>query len=516
MALDHHLAASAAGDGTAEIPLPGVVYLVGAGPGDPGLLTRRGAEALAAADVVVYDRLADTSMLALAPPDAELVYVGKQAAVHAVPQRRINELLAEHALRGRCVVRLKGGDPFVFGRGGEEATYLRERGVPFVVVPGVSSAVAVPAYAGIPVTDRRYASSFAVITGHEDPTKSQSRLDWRGIAHGADTLVFVMGLTHLTLIAERLVAEGRAADTPAAVVERGTTAGQRVVTGTLLDIASLVAAAGLHPPALVVVGEVVRLREKLAWFGSQPLAGRRVLVPRVRQRPSELVRLLKAAGAETCEVPVLRATTLPAASDLLARLAAAEWLVFSSPAALGALLEQLAGLGRDVRALGAARLGALGAATAAQLARCGLLVDYVPAEATGFAAGFPLPGGRRVLLVGEAGGDGHAVAGLAARGAAVSELATLGLTTDETAPLPPLDEFDAVAFPSSATVRRFLEAYPAGPVDGQLTASIGPSTTATARGLGVRLDCEAADPTSASLAHLVAASLGSSATASGG
>jgi uroporphyrinogen III methyltransferase/synthase len=512
MALDHHLAASAAGDGTAEIPLPGVVYLVGAGPGDPGLLTRRGAEALAAADVVVYDRLADTSMLALAPPDAELVYVGKQAAVHAVPQRRINELLAEHALRGRCVVRLKGGDPFVFGRGGEEATYLRERGVPFVVVPGVSSAVAVPAYAGIPVTDRRYASSFAVITGHEDPTKSQSRLDWRGIAHGADTLVFVMGLTHLTLIAERLVAEGRAADTPAAVVERGTTAGQRVVTGTLLDIASLVAAAGLHPPALVVVGEVVRLREKLAWFGSQPLAGRRVLVPRVRQRPSELVRLLKAAGAETCEVPVLRAATLPAASDLLARLAAAEWLVFSSPAALGALLEQLAGLGRDVRALGAARLGALGPATAAQLERYGLRVEYVSAE----AAGFPEPRGRGVLLVGEAGGEGHAVDGLVARGATVAQLAVIELATDELAPLPPLDDFDAVAFASSATVRRFLEAYPAGPTAGQLTASIGPSTTATARGLGMRLDCEAADPTSASLAHLVAARLGSTAVTSDG
>jgi uroporphyrinogen III methyltransferase/synthase len=516
MAPDHHLAASAAGDGPAEIRVPGTVYLVGAGPGDPGLLTRRGAEALAAADVVVYDRLADSSMLALAPPDAELVYVGKQAAVHAVPQDRINELLAEHALRGRCVVRLKGGDPFVFGRGGEEATHLRERAVPFVVVPGVSSAVAVPAYAGIPVTDRRYASSLAIITGHEDPTRGQSRLDWRGIAHGADTLVFVMGLTHLTLIAERLVAEGRAAGTPAAVIERGTTPGQRVVTGTLLDIAARVTAAGLHPPALVVVGEVVRLREQLAWFDSQPLAGRRVLVPRVRQRPSELVRLLKAAGAETCEVPVLRAATLPAAADLLARLAAADWLVFASPACLGALLEQLAGMGRDVRALGAARLGALGPATAAQLGRCGLHVDYAPAEAAGFAAGFPQPEGRGVLFVGEAGGEGHAVDGLVARGAAAAELAVLELATDEHAPLPPLDDFDAVAFPSSATVRRFLEAYPAGPVAGQLTASIGPSTTATARGLGVRLDCEAAHPTSASLAHLVAAHLGGTATAIGG
>ena len=264
----------------------GTVYLVGAGPGDPGLLTRHGADALVRADVVVYDRLADNSMLGLAPADAELIYVGKQAAVHAVPQWRINELLAEHALEGKCVVRLKGGDPFVFGRGAEEATHLRERGVPFIVVPGVSSSVAAPAYAGIPVTDRRYASSFAVITGHEDPTKPHSRLDWAGIAKGADTLVFLMALTNLKAVAERLVAEGRPAETPAAVIERGTTPGQRVVSGTLADIEARVQTAGLHPPALIVVGEVVKLRDVLAWHDSQPLAGRRILVPRVRRRPA--------------------------------------------------------------------------------------------------------------------------------------------------------------------------------------------------------------------------------------
>ena len=247
-------------------PNPGTVYLVGAGPGDPGLLTLAGAEALARAEVVVYDRLADDSLLALAPPDAELIYVGKQAALHAVPQERINELLSKHALQGRCVVRLKGGDPFVFGRGGEEASYLRAHGVPYVIVPGVSSAVAVPAYAGMPVTDRRLASSFAVITGHEDPAKPQSRVDWAGVARGADTLVFLMGLTNLPRIAERLVAEGRAADTPAAVIEHGTTPGQRVVTGTLADITVRVREAGLQPPALIVVGEVVRLREELSWY----------------------------------------------------------------------------------------------------------------------------------------------------------------------------------------------------------------------------------------------------------
>ena len=433
MAPNHHPPADDVHSDALATSAAGIVYLVGAGPGDPGLLTRHGAEALARADVVVYDRLADNSMLDLAPPDAELVYVGKQAAVHAVPQRRINELLAEHALRGRSVVRLKGGDPFVFGRGGEEATHLRELGIPFIIVPGVSSAVAVPAYAGIPVTDRRCASSFAVITGHEDPTRTQSRLDWHGIARGADTLVFVMGMTHLAQIAERLVAEGRSAATPAAVIERGTTPGQRVVTGTLLDIASRVKGAGLHPPALVVVGEVVRLRERLAWHDSQALAGRRVLVPRVRQRPSELVRLLKAAGAETCEVPVLRAKTLPAAPDVLQPLVA-DWLVFTSPASLEALLGQLAGLGRDVRALGGARLGAMGPATVAQLDRHGLYLDYAPSDTADFASGFPEPLGRTVVFIGEAGGDGHAAERLATRGAAVSELATLELASDGTPP----------------------------------------------------------------------------------
>ncbi len=486
----------------------GTVYLVGAGPGDPGLLTRHGADALARADVVVYDRLADDSMLGLAPSDAELIYVGKQAAVHAVRQGRINELLSEHALQGKCVVRLKGGDPFVFGRGGEEATHLRERGVPCIVVPGVTSAIAAPAYAGIPVTDRRHASSFAVITGHEDPTKPASRLDWHGIANGADTLVFLMGLTNLASICERLVAEGRPADTPAAVVERGTTPGQRVVTATLADLSERVTAAGLHPPALIVVGDVVRLRERLAWHDSQPLAGRRILVPRVRRRPSEIVRLLKAAGAETGEVPVLRSETLPAPADLLGRLHAARWLVFTSPGALEALLEQLAGLGLDVRALGAAQLAAVGPASAAQMSRCGLRVAYSPETAAGFAAGFPAPEGALLTLVGEEGGDPHAIRDLAARGAVCSELPVFRLATDERAPLPAIEQFDGIAFASSNTVRRFLEAYPDGPAPGHVIVSIGPTTSATAAGLGLRIDAEAADASPAAVAQLLIERLG--------
>jgi uroporphyrinogen III methyltransferase / synthase len=492
---------------------PGTVYLVGAGPGDPGLLTRHGADALARADVVVYDRLADNSMLALAPADAELIYVGKQAAVHAVPQKRINELLAEHGLEGKCVVRLKGGDPFVFGRGGEEATHLRERGVPFIVVPGVSSSVAAPAYAGIPVTDRRYASSFAVITGHEDPTKPFSRVDWAGIARGADTLVFLMALTNLKGVAERLIVEGRPAETPAAVIERGTTPGQRVITGTLADIEERVRSAGLHPPALIVVGEVVKLRDVLAWHDSQPLAGRRILVPRVRRRPSEIVRLLKAAGADTAEVPVLRSETLPAAPGLLQRMQSAGWLVFTSPGGLDALLEQLGELGRDVRALGDARVAAVGPATAAHLRRHGLRVDHAPETPASFVRGLPDVAGVTLLLIGEDGGDDHVARGLDALGAQVVGMPVFRIAVDDRAPLPPVGEFDAVAFASSNTARRFLEAYPSGAAAGQYVVSIGPSTTATARSLGLRVDDEAAEASPAAVVRSIIDRLGPAATA---
>ena len=471
---------------------PGTVYLVGAGPGDPGLLTRHGADALARADVVVYDRLADDSMLSLAPADAELVYVGKQAAVHAVPQPRINQFLSTHAEQGKCVVRLKGGNPFVFGRGGEEATHLRERGIPCVVVPGVTSAVAAPAYAGIPVTDRRHASSFAVITGHEDPTRQTSRIDWHGVAHGADTLVFLMGLTNLASICSRLIDEGRPATAAAAVIERGTTPGQRVVTGTLADLAGRVAEAGLHPPALIVVGDVVQLRRQLAWHDSQPLAGRRILVPRVRRRPSEIVRLLKAAGAEVAEVPVLRSETLPVTGDLRGRLDAADWLVFTSPGALEALLEQLGTLGSDIRALGAGRIAAAGPATAAQLRRCGLRVDYAPETTTGFADGFPASSHATALLIGEEVGERRMLRDLAAAGLCCSELPVSRLTVDDRAPLPPIEQFDAIALASSNTARRLVEAYPDGPTDAQVVISIGPMTSRTAGRLGLRVDAEAA------------------------
>ncbi|MGH7606508.1 MAG: uroporphyrinogen-III C-methyltransferase, partial [Gemmatimonadales bacterium] len=275
---------------------PGTVYLVGAGPGDPGLITVAGLLRLKDADVIVYDRLVNEALLKETRVDAELIFVGKVAG-KSHDQEAINRLLIEKAREGKRVVRLKGGDPFVFGRGGEEAEALRAAGIPFEVVPGVTSAVAVPAYAGIPATHRGLASTFAVITGHEDPEKPESSIDWAKLATAVDTLVFLMGTKTLPDIVEKLVANGRSPGTPAAVIRWGTTPEQRTVVGTLADIAASVEEAGIAPPAITVVGEVVRLRDTLSWFESRPLFGKRVLITRTRRQASVLARLLAEEGA---------------------------------------------------------------------------------------------------------------------------------------------------------------------------------------------------------------------------
>ena len=473
-----------------HVGLPGVVYLVGAGPGDPGLLTRRGADALACADVVIYDRLADDSLLALAPPEAELVYVGKQAALHALPQAQINDLLVAHAAQGKCVVRLKGGDPFVFGRGGEEASHLRASGIPYVVVPGVTSAVAAPAYAGIPVTDRRYASSFAVVTGHEDPDKSQSRLDWQTIAGAADTLVFVMGLTNLPRICQRLIDAGRPSETPAAVIERGTTNGQRVVLGTLGTLVQRTAAARLHAPALVVVGDVVRLAESLSWHRSQPLAGRRVLIVRAGRHSSHVAHAVKESGAEVVEVPYLHYRALPARRDLCLFLQGADWLVFTSAWAVRGLLAQVHSLGCDVRALGTARLAAVDQQCADSLARLGLRVDFIGRSTVPFATAFPAQAGTSVVVIGEKGGTSTMVRSLVRHGYRCHALAVFSSRANAQLSLPPLAQFDAVVLSSALAVRRFAGAYMQESQPPPLVVGIGRGTARTAQNLEIRLDVQ--------------------------
>ncbi len=387
----------------------GFVHLVGAGPGDPGLLTLRGAEALARAEVVVFDHLANERLLDLAPADALRVRAGKSVGHCTLSQDQINATLAEHAEAGRRVVRLKGGDPLVFGRGSEEAAYLRERGIPFEFIPGVTAGVGATAYAGIRATSRGTASAVAFVTGHQAPEASQaveapSRLDWNALAKFPGTLVFYMGVTHLANIARALVREGKPADTPAATIESGTTPAQRVVTATLATIAQVAKERQVRPPALLVVGEVVAQRERLAWFEDRPLFGRSIVVARPREEAEASAVALEAMGAEVLVAPTVEILPpddfgpLDAAID---RIGAFDWLVFTSSNGVRGFLDRLLGRGRDLRALGGVRLAAIGPGTAGALARYHLRADLIPASFRSEALAEALKeaaAGKRILL----------------------------------------------------------------------------------------------------------------------
>jgi uroporphyrinogen III methyltransferase / synthase len=362
----------------------GIVYLIGAGPGDPGLMTLRGLELIRRADCLVYDYLANAAFLSEASPEAEIIYVGKKGGDHTLPQKDINQLLVAKARAGKTIVRLKGGDPYIFGRGGEEAQELVQHGIPFEVVPGISSAIAVPAYAGIPLTHRQHASLVSFITGHEDPTKSESSIPWEVLAKSPGTLVFLMGVKNLPDICRELRDHGKAASTPAAVIYRGTTPAQRCVSGTLENIAERVAAAQLTPPAIFVVGSVVELQTELNWFERRPLWGKRILVTRSRHQASAFVKLLSEYGATCLEAPTI--DILPpddgytALDEALASLDRYHWLVFTSPNGVAAFFNRLFHSGRDVRALGDCKLAVIGAATAQALREHGLVADLVPED----------------------------------------------------------------------------------------------------------------------------------------
>lgn len=382
-----------------------MVFLIGAGPGDPGLLTLRGAEALSDADVVVYDYLANPALLAHARPDAERIYVGKKAGCHTLSQDEINALLVERAQMGQRVARLKGGDPFVFGRGGEEALALVRAGLPFEVVPGVTSAVAAPAYAGIPVTHRGLSSSFAVVTGHENPSKETSALDWERLATGVDTLVLLMGVGNLPRIVDRLLAHGRPPETPVAVVRWGTRPEQQTVTGTLTDIVDRVRSSGLKPPAVTVIGKVAALRETLHWFEDRPLFGQHILVTRTRTQASGLAAQLRAMGAEAVELASIRIAPpedWAPLDEAIASVAAYNWIVFTSVNGVRRFWERLTEAGLDARALNGVQVAAIGPATARELQAQGIRADLVPqsyvAEAVADAMGDVAR--QRVLLPG--------------------------------------------------------------------------------------------------------------------
>lgn len=484
--------------------MAGTVYLIGAGPGDPKLITVGGREALERADVVVYDRLAHPKLLDHTRAQAERVYVGKQADRHAMTQDGINALLAERAQAGQTVARLKGGDPFVFGRGGEEAEYLHERGIPYVVIPGVTSAIAAPAYAGIPVTHRDLASSFAVITGHERddrgeagtraPGQAEGRRRWDRIAHAADTLLFLMGVESLDEIVERLLEHGRAPTTPVALVRWGTWAGrQETLTGTLADVVQKVREANFQAPAVTVVGDVVTLRERLRWFDRGPLAGKRILVTRAREQASEFADALRARGAEPIAFPLIRLLPPPdeyAALDAaLSRIGSYDWICFASAPAVHAFCDRLAASGQDARAFADTKLAAVGPATVEALRAHGLMTDFQPETATGLALAQTLPGEREtqnILVPRALHGDERLVETLTADGAVVEAVPAYQNVREDT----DAEEVRArlaagtvemVTFTSSSTVQNFVSALaPEVLPSTVLVACIGPSTAQTA------------------------------------
>jgi uroporphyrinogen III methyltransferase/synthase len=490
----------------------GIVYVVGAGPGDAGLITVRGAELLGRADVIVYDALVNLDLLRHAKPEAELIYAGKRSNAHAIPQDQLNQLLVDKAVAGKCVVRLKGGDPYVFGRGGEEAGELAAAGVAFEVVPGISSSIAGPNYAGIPVTHRDHCSAFTVLTGHEDPTKDEPEIDWAQVAKSPGTKVVLMGVSRIREIGEALVKNGMAADTPVAMISRATTGRQQTVCGTLKTIAEVAEKAGFKPPGLTVIGDVVKLREKLNWFEKRPLFGRRIVVTRTREQASQLSSRLLELGADVLEIPTIRIgppTDRQVIADVLLELNSYDWLVFTSPNGVTAFFDLFFKAFQDMRDLGGARIAAVGPATAAKLRELHLKVDVTPEEYTAakvagaMAADGSLDNLKVLLLRAEVANRELPVA-LESMGAIADEAPvykTVPETDDRTGAAARLLEegADWITFASSSAVENFharlnlkelLTRHPKIKL-----ASIGPETSKAIKALDLKVDLEAKEHT---------------------
>ncbi len=487
---------------------PGKVYLVGAGPGDPGLLTVKGAQALAEADVVVYDRLLDPSLVALAPASAQRVFVGKERGRQALTQSEINDLLVAEGLAGKTVVRLKGGDPFVFGRGGEEALALAAAGVPFVVVPGVTSAVAAAAYAGIPVTHRGVSTSVTIVTGSEDPSKGETSTDWAALAKTGGTLVTLMGWAALPGIVETLQANGVAADTPAALVQWGTWTRQRTVTGTLADIAEKGKTAGIGAPVIAIIGPVARLRDEIGWFDRRPLWGKRVLVTRSRTQASRLIELLAELGAAPIELPSIEIGPLGDYGELDAALTETagvpgRWVIFTSVNSVEYVWERLRATGQDARHFAGATIGAIGPATARALRERGIEPDFIPKRSVSEEVIAELSSldwtGRLALLPGSAIGRDALAVGLTGLGADARRVPAYRNVRPEGIEERARQAFergvDVITFTSSSTVRNLLDILGDDRhlLDDSTIACIGPITAATATELGLSVDIIAAE-----------------------
>ena len=483
------------------------VYLVGAGPGDIGLLTLKGKACIEQADVLVYDYLAADALLQFARKDAELIYAGKKGGDHTLTQTEINALLVQKALEGHTVTRLKGGDPFIFGRGGEEIEALIDAGIPFEVVPGVTSAIAAPAYAGIPLTHRKFTSTVTFITGHENPDKETSSINWESLAHMGGTLVFLMGVKNLPNIISRLRQEGASENTPAALIRWGTTSKQQAATGTLATIVENVRTAGLTSPCIIVVGEVVALREKMKWFENRPLFGKKIVVTRARAQASDMVARLTDLGAECLEYPTIKTiapedyTRLDKAMDALSDY---HWIIFTSVNGVDFFFNRLAEKGFDTRALGNLRTACIGPVTAERLRSHGIATDILPDsfQAESIIKAFknePMTG-KRVLLPRAAEARMILPEELSKMGAKVDEIAVYR-TVDDTEHIGQLirqledHAIDLITFTSSSTVTNFKKLIPddrfGSLMEHTAIAAIGPITAETAEKNGFRVDISA-------------------------
>lgn len=494
----------------------GKVFLVGAGPGDPLLISLRGAQCLAQSDIVVYDRLVHPKVLKHAQKGAELIYVGKESSRHTMRQEQICELLVQYALKGKTVCRLKGGDPFVFGRGGEEGIACKEANVEFEVVPGVTSAIAAPAYAGIPITHRNIASSFTVITGHEDPQKMESSIHWREIASGADTLVFLMGVENLQTIANKLIENGKSEDTPVALVQWGTWPKQRTLISTLSKIEEDAYQHNFTPPCVTVVGEVVRLRNQLHWFEDKPLFGKKIMVTRSREQSSDLCEMLQELGAEPMEYPMIRIqpisdlSTLDNAIHLFPHFidhgenadgssqSEYTWIIFTSANAVSIVMNRLFQLGYDARALAGIHLGAIGPGTSDALLKYGIRSDFVPTRFVAEAILEELPvhhiSHARILLPRASDAREILPQKLTEMGAVVDVVPiyqTIMDDSDKDEIISDLAEkaIDVITFASSSTIHNFMQAIGEENrvelLSGTVLACIGPITADTLHTYGL-------------------------------
>ena len=481
----------------------GKVYLVGAGPGDPKLITLKGIECLKRAEVVIYDLLISDALLEHCPPHSDRIYGGKRPGEQRKRQDEINALMLQKAKEGKTVVRLKGGDPFIFGRGGEEVLTLVEAGIDFEIVPGITSAIAAPAYAGIPLTHRDYASSVAFVTGHSASFAPDSPIGWERLATAVDTLVVYMGIGHLDQIAEQLTKHGRSTDTPVTLVHWGTTPQQKTLEGTLADIAEKAKAANFRNPAVVVIGAVNRLREQLRWYDSKPLFGKRIVVTRARAQASSFAAILESYGAHTIQFPTIEIRPIlenHALDKAIARLSDYDWVIFTSVNAVEIFYSQLRENSADVRSFGKAQICAVGPKTVEALNRIGILPDFVPSQSRGAAIANEMENlaEKSVLLPCARIAPEDLPNGLREKGAIVRAIPIYDTVKTEGKGREELEkgimdsEIDMVTFTSSSTVTNFVEMfdqhYPEVILAKVRIAAIGPSTAEAVKRCGLKVD----------------------------